>query len=96
MPERITLASIVVIRDGKRVRPELNKPFNYTKEEITSILEGHPAALRKPINESTKDDEKGPAAEGSKTPTAAEKRAAAAEAEKSGGAAPPAKDDDEL
>lgn len=93
MPERITLASIVVIRDGNRVRPKLNEPFNYTKEEITSILEGHPAALRMPINESkAKADEPEDQADEPETEDKVEKPAKAP----AKAASKPAKDDDDL
>lgn len=51
MPKLITLATICVIREGKRVFPEINKPFNYTDAEVARIKRVSPTALRTPINE---------------------------------------------
>ena len=51
MPKLITLATICVIREGKRVFPEINKPFNYTDAEVARIKRVSPTALRSPINE---------------------------------------------
>lgn len=55
MPKRVPTASVIVIRDGKRVNPPLNKGFNFTDAEIEQINGIMPGALRKPINESSED-----------------------------------------
>lgn len=42
---------VTVVRDGKRVRPELGKTFDFTADERDSILGVDPAALAKPAGE---------------------------------------------
>src|SRR3546814_17424306 len=59
MPKRVPTASVIVIREGKRVSPPLNKGFNFTEAEIAQIKAIDPRALRKPINESTDEDSTG-------------------------------------
>jgi len=39
--------SVVIVRDGKRVKPEIGKSFDFTADERDSILEAQPNALRK-------------------------------------------------
>ncbi|WP_281686687.1 hypothetical protein [Pseudomonas citronellolis] len=60
MPKRIPLSTIVVHRDGKRVTPEIGRPFDFTSEEVAEIsaleqelkARGNPQLLfRKIINE---------------------------------------------
>ncbi|ENQ7722901.1 TPA: hypothetical protein L4T14_001433 [Pseudomonas aeruginosa] len=60
MPKRIPLSTIVVYRDGKRVVPEIGKPFDFTPEEAADVNalekklkdQGNPQLLfRKVINE---------------------------------------------
>lgn len=93
MPKRVPTASVIVIREGKRVSPPLNKGFNFTDDEIKQITAIMPGALRKPINESTDEDSTGKghksddaeagsapskaAPDGSKKPTAAKGKKAA-------------------
>lgn len=93
MPKRVPTVSVIVIRDGKRVSPPLNKGFNFTDDEITQINAIQPGALRKPINESSDDSSTGAghksddaeagtapskaAPDGSKKPTAAKGKKAA-------------------
>lgn len=43
----VPTVSVVIVRDGKRVKPEIGKAFDFTKEEADSILETQPGALRK-------------------------------------------------
>jgi hypothetical protein len=101
MPKRVPTIGVIVIRDGKRVSPPLNKGFNFTDDEITQINAIHATALRKPINESveepsgkghTSDD-----AEAGKAPSKAapdgSKKATAAKGKKAA-AATKAKDED--
>lgn len=45
MPLRTPMQSVVVIRDKKRVTPEIGKPFEFTKEEVAEIEEMNPDAL---------------------------------------------------
>lgn len=61
MPQKIPLATIMLMReDGKnakgepqfkRLSPEIGKPFEFTEDEIKSVMEANPAALRDPQNE---------------------------------------------
>lgn len=96
MPKRVPNASIVVIRDGKRVTPPLGKAYDFTKAEIESITRVSPGALRKPVNESSDADDEGTrsddsqagkestsqsAPEGSKKATATKGRKATAKAD---------------
>jgi len=53
----VPTVGVVVVRDGKRVKPTIGKAFSFTTDERDSILEAHPTALRKPTNEDTGDDE---------------------------------------
>ncbi len=56
MPKRVPTVSVIVIREGKRVSPPLNKGFNFTDDEITAINKAQPGALRKPVNETATED----------------------------------------
>ena len=47
MPKRTPLQSVVVIRDGERVTPEIGRPYEFTKEEIEQVERANPAALSK-------------------------------------------------
>lgn len=58
----VPTVGVVVVRDGKRVRPTIGKAFSFTKEERDAILEAQPNALRKPTNEDTGEDDAAPAA----------------------------------
>ena len=48
----VTMATVCVIREGKRVFPEIGKAFAYTDEEVKRIKAVSPTALRNPVNES--------------------------------------------
>ena len=45
MPKRLVKKGVTVVRDGRRVRPEINKGFDFTKEEIDAINETDATAL---------------------------------------------------
>lgn len=47
----ITLTTVFTSRNGKRVQPEIGKPFDYTDEEIAGLKGQTPPALRRVINE---------------------------------------------
>lgn len=51
MPIRVPVQSVLVIRDGKRVRPPLGTPFEFTAKELAEINAVNPVAIRKPIQE---------------------------------------------
>jgi hypothetical protein len=57
MPKHVPLVSTVVLRKGKRVYPPVGKPFNFEDHEVDTIRALHPTGLRRPVNESTVDDE---------------------------------------
>lgn len=48
---RVPLQSIVVVRNGKQVTPELGKPFGFTAQEVDEIEALNPAAIREPVVE---------------------------------------------
>lgn len=71
----VPTVGVVVVRDGKRVRPTINKAFEFTKEERDALLEAQPNSLRKPSNEDSGEDE---ATEATTTASSAEKSQAKA------------------
>ena len=71
----VPTVGVVVVRDGKRVRPEIGKAYDFTKEERDAILEAHPTALRKPQNEETGEDSSKPAASTKRTAEASQSKA---------------------
>jgi hypothetical protein len=63
----VPTVGVVVVRDGVRVRPAINKAFEFTTEERDAILEAQPNALRKPNNEDTGETEATVAASSAET-----------------------------
>lgn len=55
MPKRLVKKGVTVVRDGKRVRPEVGKLFDFTSEEIASLKEADAAALGKGNEGDTED-----------------------------------------
>lgn len=51
MPKRIVEQRVVLHRDGKHVRPEIGKLFDFTQEELDEINNVNPRAVRRPIVE---------------------------------------------
>lgn len=47
------IASVVIVRDGKRKVVSAGSGDKFTEEEIASINTSLPGALRRPVNEST-------------------------------------------
>lgn len=47
MPKRIPLNTIILQRDGQKVVPPLNKPFDFTAEELKMIASLSPDAIGK-------------------------------------------------
>jgi len=45
MPKRIAKQTVTVLRDGERLEVPLNKPFEFTDEEIEHFTEHAPGAL---------------------------------------------------
>lgn len=50
----IPMQSVVVMRGGKPVTPELNKLFDFTESEVADIKQLNPEAVREPVDESSK------------------------------------------
>ena len=46
-------ASVVVVRDGKRVSLAPGQGADFTEEEISAVNKALPGSLRKPVNEGT-------------------------------------------
>lgn len=51
MPKRKVLQTVIVHRDGQRLRPSLGEIFDFTVEEVASINSINPDALGKPMME---------------------------------------------
>jgi hypothetical protein len=51
MPKLVPLNTIIVRREGKRIKPEIGKPFDFTAEEVAHINQVSPTSLRKVVNE---------------------------------------------
>lgn len=64
MTSMVVNARITVVRDGKRVTPEIGKTFDFTAEEVEAMNATLPGGIRKPINESKADAEDDSAAKG--------------------------------
>lgn len=99
MPKRLVKKGVTVIRDGRRVRPEVGKAFDFTKEEIEGLKEADATALG--TVEETKNAEDGTAtaaATSTPTPSAEQSQAKAKDGKKKATAtksdAENAKDDD--
>lgn len=78
MAKMVPTVGIVVIRDGKRVRPTIGKAFDFTKEEIADLKEAHPTALRKSSNEDDGESTATPSAAVSQAKARGGKKAATA------------------
>lgn len=64
MAKRLVKKGITLIRDGARVRPQIGKLFDFTKEEIADLEENAPTAIGKA---SEADDDEAPATKATKT-----------------------------
>lgn len=49
---KVVTQTVVVVRDGKRVIPEIGKPFKFTAEELKELKANAPDAFREPVDES--------------------------------------------
>lgn len=56
MAQRIVNQTVIVVRDGKRVVPQIGQPFDFTPAELKDIEALQPSAVRKLINESEAKD----------------------------------------
>lgn len=57
MPIRIPQETVFVVRDGKTVKPEIGKPFNFTTDELDDLKRLRPQAIRVPVNETADADD---------------------------------------
>lgn len=64
---RVVMQSVTVVRDGKRVTPEIGKPFPFTNAEITYLDKNAKGALRKAVNEDADMETPGEEPEGGDT-----------------------------
>lgn len=51
MPKKVPLISVTVFRDGKAKEAPLNRPFDFTEDEVAEIESMAPGSLRDPIVE---------------------------------------------
>jgi hypothetical protein len=84
MAKRLVKKGVTVVREGKRVRPEINKNFDFTADEIERIVGVDPTALGKADSgaedgeaETASTGDTGKSDEGGKKPAAGKKAAAA-------------------
>lgn len=73
MPKKVPLISVTVFRDGKPLALPVNKPYDFTEDEVDEIDALAPGALRDPIVEVASADVSAPAAK--TAPTKAQKAA---------------------
>lgn len=102
MAKRIINEGITVVRDGKRVRPEIGKAFDLTAEEIAQLEKIRPKAIAKldkveddPRSTDTDTDDDG-AADDAAAAAAAAKPAAKTGAKSAGKGKAKADADEEL
>lgn len=51
MPQRKVVQTVIVFRDGQRIRPAIGEIFNFTQKELEAINSMNPGALDRPIIE---------------------------------------------
>lgn len=51
MPQRKVVQTVIVFRDGQRIRPAIGEIFNFTQKELESINSMNPGALDRPVIE---------------------------------------------
>jgi hypothetical protein len=55
MPNRLVKQTVIVVRDDKRVRPPIGKPFNFTKDEIEELNARNPNCIG-PVTKVVEDE----------------------------------------
>lgn len=73
MPKKVPLISVTVFREGKPIALPVNKPFDFTEDEVDEIESMVPGSLRDPIVEVASATVSAPAAK--TAPTKAQKAA---------------------
>ncbi|HBS5944301.1 TPA: hypothetical protein MAL10_004449 [Klebsiella pneumoniae] len=80
MPQRKVVQTVIVFRDGQRIRPAIGEIFNFTQKELDAINSMNPGALDRPIIEVDAEDQ----AAKEKAPVQEEKSDAKATTKKGG------------
>lgn len=57
MPQRKVVQTVIVFRDGQRIRPAIGEIFNFTQKELDAINRMNPGALDRPIIEVDAEDQ---------------------------------------
>lgn len=78
----VPTVQVILVRDGKRVAPEIGKGFVFTRAEIDEINASHEGALREPKNEEVVSVEDASENTGDTDTRTPEQKAADADAEK--------------
>ncbi|HLP70324.1 MAG TPA: hypothetical protein VK181_22690 [Rhizobium sp.] len=91
----VPLSGTVVVREGKRIRPEIGKAFEYTDDEITS-LKNAGAKFRAPQNEEPTEGVAATSTKPAPTASVAEEAQAEAKGGKKKATANKADKDDDL
>ena len=93
MPQRKVVQTVIVFRDGQRIRPAIGEIFNFTQKELEAINSMNPGALDRPIIEVDAEEQaaKEQAAKEQAAKEQAAKEKAPAQEEKSDAKATPKK-----
>ena len=51
MPKRKVVQTVIVFRDGQRIKPTIGEIFDFTQKELESINKMNPGALDRPVIE---------------------------------------------
>ena len=51
MPKRKVVQTVIVFRDGQRIKPAIGEIFDFTQKELESINKMNPGALDRPVIE---------------------------------------------
>ena len=85
MPQRKVVQTVIVFRDGQRIRPAIGEIFNFTQKELESINSMNPGALDRPVIEVDAEEQAAKEqAEKEKAPAQEEKSDAKATTKKGG------------
>lgn len=85
MPQRKVVQTVIVFRDGQRIRPAIGEIFNFTQKELDSINSMNPGALDRPVIEVDAEEQAAKEqAEKEKAPAQEEKSDAKATTKKGG------------
>lgn len=92
MPQRKVVQTVIVFRDGQRIRPAIGEIFNFTQKELEAINRMNPGALDRPIIEvdaeepAAKAEEPAAKADAPKAEEKADAKATAKKGDKAGAA----------